>query len=98
MKAPVAYDGYLILCRSIIWILFQKSREVVGVNEFVPNLSVELSLGKSQKSFYGRADKDNIVQVIGKKIVLYRESKEKKKIVLPVEKRKAKVEAKVEEQ
>lgn len=27
-----------------------------------------------------------IVQVIGKKIVLYRESKEKKKIVLPVEK------------
>jgi RNA-binding protein len=28
-----------------------------------------------------------VVQVIGKKIVLYRESKEKKKIVLPVEKK-----------
>lgn len=28
-----------------------------------------------------------IVQVIGKKIVLYRESKDKKKIVLPVEKK-----------
>jgi RNA-binding protein len=28
-----------------------------------------------------------IVQVIGKKIVLYRESKEKKKIVLPEEKK-----------
>ncbi len=28
-----------------------------------------------------------VIQVIGKKIVLYRESKEKKKIVLPVEKK-----------
>lgn len=28
-----------------------------------------------------------VVQVIGKKIVLYRESKEKKKIILPVEKK-----------
>ncbi len=28
-----------------------------------------------------------LVQIIGKKIVLYRESKEKKKIVLPVEKK-----------
>ncbi len=29
----------------------------------------------------------HVVQVIGKKIVLYRESKDKKKIVLPVEKK-----------
>lgn len=32
-----------------------------------------------------------IVQVIGKKIVLYKESKDKKKIVLPVEKKTKKV-------
>lgn len=32
-----------------------------------------------------------VVQVIGKKIVLYRESKEKKKIQLPVEKKKKEV-------
>ncbi len=31
--------------------------------------------------------RSEIVQVIGKKIVLYRESKDKKKIVLPVEKK-----------
>ena len=31
--------------------------------------------------------RSEVVQVIGKKIVLYRESKDKKKIVLPVEKK-----------
>jgi len=32
-----------------------------------------------------------VIQVIGKKIVLYKESKDKKKIDLPVEKKKAKI-------
>lgn len=31
--------------------------------------------------------RSEVVQVIGKKIVLYRESKEKKKIILPIEKK-----------
>ncbi len=31
--------------------------------------------------------RSDVVQVIGRKIVLYRESKEKKKIILPVEKK-----------
>lgn len=42
---------------------------------------------KEMAQILSERTRSEVVQVIGKKIVLYRESKDKKKIVLPVEKK-----------
>ncbi|MHB8130384.1 MAG: ribosome assembly RNA-binding protein YhbY [Mobilitalea sp.] len=60
-----------------------EARELIKINvlKSCANEPKELAQILSERTH------SEIVQVIGKKIVLYRESKDKKKIVLPVEKK-----------
>lgn len=63
-----------------------EARELVKVNV----LKNCLDDPKEIANVLAERTRSEVVQVIGKKIVLYRESKDKKKIELPMEKKKAK--------
>lgn len=60
-----------------------EARELVKIN--VLNNCTE-DINELAQTLSGRT-RSEVIQVIGKKIVLYRESKEKKRIVLPEEKK-----------
>lgn len=60
-----------------------EARELIKINVLKNCMDDPTELGRT----LAERTHSELVQVIGKKIVLYRESKEKKKIVLPVEKK-----------
>lgn len=60
-----------------------EARELVKINV----LKNCLDDPKEIANIISERTRSEVVQVIGKKIVLYRESKEKKKIILPIEKK-----------